>query len=169
LKAELTGELGVIFTTSTSVPAFGENQFTIAAADNYTEYLALFDQYRIDMIEVWIDPVAAQGSTVFSTVATCVDLDDANAPSSLAQVSCHQGSLVANGGVSRYHCWKPHAAIAAYSGTFTSFVNEPSPWCDSGSISIQHYGLKYAALPTPASVAYRGLFKLHCTFRAPGV
>jgi hypothetical protein len=139
------------------------------ASPAYTEYTGLFDQYRIRLIEAWLEPIAAQGTTVFGPVASAIDLDDANSPGNLASVQAKQDSLTSYGGSSHYHRWVPHCALAAYSGVFTSFANVTAPWIDSASPAVQHFGLKYAALPTPAAVPYRLNVRMHLSFRAPGI
>ncbi len=145
----LTNNSPPSFSTSTTVPTFlgyyaALSQFS---ASNYT---ALFDQYRIEQLELWLEP--ENTNAICAELATCVDYDDANAPGSIANVADRQDALVGMGAAGRYHKWVPHVAVAAYSGTFTSFINEPAPWVDSASTGVQHYGFKIAALATPSSV-----------------
>lgn len=167
LQASLTGEAS--FTTSTSVPTYVAYSFAVSGGAGSSEYLGLFDQYRIDAVECWLEPFAAQGTTVFSEVVSAIDLDDANTPTTVAQVQARQDSLCTGGGAGHYHVWTPHAAIATYSGVFTSFANVVKPWIDSGSPNVQHYGLKIACAVTPAVISYHLTFRLHCSFRAPGL
>jgi hypothetical protein len=160
----------VFLTTSTTIPTFASFAFQVNGLANSAEYLGLFDQYRIDWVEVWIEPDVAQGSTVFGPFATAVDLDDVNVPSTYVQVASKQGSLNGNGGSGRYHSFQPHMAVAVYSGTFTSFANSPPEWIDSGSPAVQHYGIKTAALATPSgTIAYLATVRARVSFRAPGV
>lgn len=132
-------------------------------------YTNLFDQYRFDEIELWVEPLAAQGTTVFASVYSAVDLDDANTPTAISDVSSKQGALIGNGGVGRYHRWQPHMAVATFSGAFTSYANEVAGWIDSASTGVQHYGLKMALDPTPVSVNYSISIRAKITFRAPGI
>jgi len=39
---------------------------------------------------------------------------------------------------------RPRSAVAAYSGTFTSYANKYGQWVDTASPSVQFYGLKAA-------------------------
>jgi len=170
LRATLTQSVASYLSTSTTVPVFNASTIVPSSFSLFSEYTGLFDQYRVDLAEAWLEPIAAQGSSQFSTVATAIDLDDGNNPTSLAQVEAKQGSLTALGGAGHYHCWVPRIATAAYSGVFTSFANVGPMWLDSGSPSVQHYGFKVAFDPTPAAViVYRLTFRIHCSFRAPGV
>jgi len=164
-----TYNIGAFITTSITVPvgiglAFLLNQFA-----GYTSYTALFDQYRFDQIEVWLEPTAGQSTTLFGPLVTAVDLDDSNNPASLAALQDKQGALVGDGGAGRYHCFRPHVAVAEYSGAFSSFGNIPATWVDASSPAVQHYGFKAVTGPTPASIVYNLSVRAVISFRAPGL
>jgi len=171
IRVVLTQSVAAYLTTSTTVPVFNASVIVPSSFAGFSEYTGLFDQYKVDKAEVWLEPTAAQGTSVFSTVSTAVDLDDANVPTSLVQVQSKQGSVTSLGSAGHYHVWVPHVALAAYGGgVFTSFANDKPHWIDAGSPSVQHYGFKIAMDATPAAaLVYRLTFKIHCSFRAPGV
>jgi hypothetical protein len=156
------------FTTSASSTTVSSEQFNINACPGVSSYTSLFDQYMIRQVEVWIAPTGSQ-EVGFGDVATCVDLDDANAAPSYAAVADHQGALFGNSASGRYHRFMPHVAVAAYSGTFASFSNEPACWIDCASPSVQHYGLKIFAAIAPVAVTYAMSVRLIVSFRAPGI
>jgi hypothetical protein len=168
IRVVLTAE-ATLLNTSSSVPTFQSWQFYVGGCAQATEYLALFDQYRVDLIEAWVRPTLPQGSSMFADMVSCIDLDDANSPTSNDELEAHQRSMVASGGAGRYHTWKPHMATAVYSGAFTSFANEPAGWIDSASPNVAHYGLKFGIGTEVVPQPYLMTFKLHCTFRAPGI
>jgi hypothetical protein len=157
------------FTTSTATNAYAAVAFTLSSFSMNSSYVALFDQYRIEQLEVWLEPFAAQGSTAFAELITAVDLDDANVPANLS-LGDKQGALVGYGAAGRYHRWRPHVAVAEYSGTFTSYGNVPATWIDSASTTVQHYGFKIAAFPTPLQTVTYGLtVRAVIGFRSPGL
>lgn len=156
-------------TTSTIADTFSSNEIQISSFADSAQYLALFDQYKIEKVEMWLEPLAAQGTTVFGYFVSCVDYDDANTPTSRQQVEAKQTSVATTSGSAHYHVWQPHVAVAGYSGTFAGFLNAPSPWVDSASNNIQHYGLKFAFGPTPVAVTYAVRARIHAAFRAPGL
>lgn len=160
---------GLLFQTSTTVPVYAASAFTISSFAGTTAYLSVFDQYMIEKIEVWLESPAAQGSTSFDTLITAIDLDDANTPTSVAEVERKQGALIGSGGAGRYHAWCPHMAVAAYSGAFTSYSNVPAGWIDSASPSVQHFGFKTAASPTGVALYYNIRVRATVLFRAPGL
>jgi len=169
IRAVDTFTISSFLTTSTATNTYNAQAFTLSNFSMNSAYTALFDQYRVDQLEVWLEPTNSQGATVFGELITAVDLDDANAPTT-ASLGDKQGALVGLGAGGRYHCWKPHVAVATYGGAFTSYGNVPAMWIDSASTSVQHYGFKIVALPTPAqTITYaltcRGVF----SFRAPGL
>jgi hypothetical protein len=168
IKVSLMEDFGQVFVTSTTVPMYYGVSFS-ASNISSSNLLSVFDQYRIDRIEVWFEPQAAQGSTQFSMLGTCVDLDDASAPASMNVLSHHPLALVGSGGTGRYHAFEPHVAVAAYSGAFTSFSNEPPQWIDSASPNVAHYGFKVAADATLAAISYIMTVRFTMSFRAPGI
>jgi len=138
---------------------------------NLGSFLAVFDQYRIDLVEVWLSPVEGADTRFPGTFATCLDYDDANVPTTSAQVMHHPSALVSAGNACHYHRFVPHMAVAAYSGAFTSYANVPAGFIDSASPNVQHFGIKgmCSAATSSASVSYAMYSRLTVTFRAPGV
>lgn len=165
----LTADLGVAFTTSVIANTYYAYKVKLGAFADYAEYVGLFDQYRVNRVEVWLTPAAAAGSTVFNQLMSAIDLDDANVPATTPEVEGKQGALTTMGGAGHYHSWTPHVANALYSGAFSSYGNMVSPWIDAASINVEHYGLKVAAFTTPVAVNYNVAARIHVTFRAPGI
>lgn len=169
IRVVMIGSVNTFLTTNTVSQVVATQAFALNAVADYSQFLAVFDQYRISQIEVWLEPVGSQEAT-FAGLATAVDLDDSNNPSTIANVQAKQGAIMAGGGSSRYHRWQPHVAVATYSGTFTSYGNVPSMWIDAASPSVQHYGFKAAALPTPSgAITYSLTYRYVVDFRAPGL
>lgn len=161
-----TADLGAIssnVTTVTGAINFGFVQLNQAAA-----LTAVFDQYRLAMVEVTFLP---QISIVTATIAsplfyTTVDLDDST-PVSITALQDYPGCQETISIKQHKHTFTPHIAVAAYSGAFTSFANESAPWIDVASPSVQHYGVKYgfAADPTGQSYGYNIRVRYHFMFR----
>jgi hypothetical protein len=168
MRLEMCIDIPTFLTTSSVGLAVGNaSSVTIAGFSGAAALLAVFDQYRIDQLEVWLEPVAAQGTTVFGSVVSAVDLDDANAVTGFSQVQDHPCAIQGIGGAGHYHKWRPHTAVAIYSGAFTSFSNEPSMWIDSGSPNVQHYGLKACTIGFAAAIVYSLTVRAVVSVRAP--
>lgn len=170
IKAQLDFTPIVFFTTNALSSSYAGASFQLNAFANYGEYVALFDQYRIEQIEAWLEPFQVSQASAFGDLSTCVDLDDSSNPPNLAAVQAHQGSLTGSGAAGHYHKWRPHVATAAYNGSFGGFNNVASPWVDSASPNVQHYGFKAAAGPTTGGTfAYVLYARAIVSFRAPGI
>lgn len=159
------------FTSSLTVPTYYGRSFQLSDFGNVAEYTALFDQYRFDSIEAWIEPSIVESSTLSSPLYySAVDVDDGNTPAVSTTVAAKQGVLSSSVGTGHYHKWQPHMAIAAFSGAFTSYSNEVAGWIDSASPSVQHYGLK-CAIPGVDSVVriFYLTIRAKVSFRAPGI
>jgi len=167
LEAALNFYDAAFYTTSAAVPTSASIQFNIAQFGNNAEFLALFDQYRIKQIEVWLTPTGAQ-NLPSGVVATAIDLDDAAAPV-LATTLSKPGAIAGNTSLGRYHRWQPAVADALYSGTFVGFGSTMSPWINSTSSTVQHYGFKIAGSTTTSVVAYDLAVRAICEFRNPSV
>jgi hypothetical protein len=158
----------LFFTTNAAGLGVGNGLYaTINGFSGASACLSVFDQYRIDQLEFWLDPIAAMGSTVFGSIVSAIDLDDAASVTGASQVQDHPGALEAIGGAGHYHKWKPHMAVAVYSGAFTSFANEPAGWIDSASPAVQHYGVKAFSIGFNAAIAYNYTLRAVVSFRAP--
>jgi hypothetical protein len=162
---------GIAFTTAVAAPTYYGAYFTLSSFADATQYQAVFDQYRFDDLEIWLESSVTGSSTVGSTIMfSAIDLDDANVPTSVANVASKQGVITSETTTGHYHRWKPHMALAAYSGAFTSYSNAPAGWIDCASPSVQHYGLK-VAVPGFDGVA-RAInltVRAKLSFRGPGI
>jgi hypothetical protein len=134
-------------TASGASAVTGQYNFTLAALDGATS-LAIWDQYRILAIRFTMIPtqpfITLQPTASVSTAPLyCViDYDDSTALASQAAARKYDNCIIADPGESLCRVFKPRAAIAAYAGAFTNFANVPSPWIDTVSAGVQHYGIK---------------------------
>jgi hypothetical protein len=169
--AMLSYTISSVYTTSTVAPTLAALSFALSAFAEYTDYTGLFDQYRFDDIEVWLEPQPSQSTAIANTgqYVTAVDLDDVAAPGSYNAAISRQNALVTGGEAGHYHRWLPHMAVAVYSGAFTSFANEEAGWIDCGSPNVQHYGIKLAFLTTSVAVAYNLSVRAKISFRSAGI
>lgn len=154
-------------TSSASVPVFAAQAFTLGSMANSSIYTSTFDQYRIDEIEVWIEPQSAPAATptTVGLLVTAIDLDDAAVPVSFSVLESMQSSLVTSSYAGHYRKWKPHMAVAVYSGTFTSFQNDPADFIDMASPNVQHYGLKAGVTNTSSVATWLMSIRAKVTFK----
>jgi len=154
---------------SAGTPQYIGAYFQISNVADISAFSAVFDQYRIGLIEVLIEPVVTEVTAPGSDVGeyiSAVDIDDANAPTAYADMGSYSTAVQTRGTQSHYHRFVPTVAVAVYSGAFTSFAATTSMWLDCGSPAIQHYGLKVATAASGVFQTYTYQVKMHCHWRA---
>jgi len=120
--------------------------FNLTNTNESTNFQAIFDQWRIAQVEVWLTPTggnfSSAGTNTSGKMYTVIDFDDAIPLATVAAALNYQNVTQTTSNQGVYRRFKPHNAVAAYSGAFTSFQNVVNQWCDSASPNIQHYGFK---------------------------
>jgi hypothetical protein len=134
----------------------------------YTEFTNLFDQYKIDWVELRFIPVINTSNSALpcdSLIYSTVDFDDntaTNAGSIKEYELCEVHSPTQEWKVSL----APRVAIAAYAGAFTSYANQAS-WIDVASTSVQHFGVKVGCQNANGSAqTWKVVGKYHVSFRS---
>lgn len=115
------------------------------------EFTALFDEYRIDYIDVkfMYDKSVAEsvpeGGSFLPIIYLVKDYDDSTPPGTDYATLLQYDNLVVRRLDKDFTVRiRPRASVAAYSGTFTSYMAAPSKaWCDCNSPSVAFYGIKY--------------------------
>jgi len=117
---------------------------------------------------VWFQPrisattAASQNVGLFASV---IDYDDAASPSSVQALLDYQNVVYASGTVGHYRRFKPHVAVAAYTGAFTGYSNVTSPWIDAASTTVAHYGVKTGWTVTDTAYSMDILVRLRTSWR----
>jgi len=146
-----TSNQGIVLSSNTSVAQLTSKSWTSADIIQFSSYASVFDQYRIDFVEVWLTPygtATAPGYNGNVHLYSVVDYDDANAPASLVALTQYENCVTTRCTDGHYVKFRPHIAVAGYGGAFTQFINKPSDWIDVASGSLQHFGLKLGAETT---------------------
>jgi len=161
------GVFASAFATSTSTPTFGAIAFNLQNVNQYSALQLIFDQYRLSDIEVWLVPQVSEAvSSASGTLYSVIDLDDSVALTSVSQFGDYSNAVFTPVKTGHYRHFQPHVAIAAYSGAFSSFANVPSPWIDTSSSTVQHFGIKYgSSITTVLSVAFDIYYRFKLEFR----
>jgi len=150
-----------VLCSSSSASALFQLYFSLAQLNSYTDFTGLFDQYRISRVRIRVYFSQTQSLATLQTSTTTpnnntalmcyqvVDYDDA-ATTSLANLIQYENceSKLCLGKVTDIVI-KPRIAVAAYSGTFTSYANVKNQWLDSASPNVQYYGFKLGIDLTP--------------------
>lgn len=169
LELEVTIPNFIVSSGTATLLTFASQAITLTQFAASSSLRAVFDQYRFEQVEAWLEVQAPNGTLSVPTVATAVDLDDANAPMSMGQVQDHLGAITSGGMAGHYHKWRPHTAVAVYSGAFTSFANAEAQWIDSASPGVEHYGFKAVTASTGGSFAFALTLRAVVSFAAPAI
>jgi hypothetical protein len=157
------------FTSSITVPIYNANYVTLNSFTNTAEYVGLFDQYRFVEIEMWIEPETSSSTTIAPIWWSAVDYDDATIPSSIQSVAGKQSATASSSDAGHYHRFRPHVAVAEYSGSFTSYGNVPSTWADCGSPNIQNFGVKTAVNIDGVARTFQVVVRAIVEFKEAGI
>jgi hypothetical protein len=141
-----TTNIGTVLTSSATLPVFGSLYFTANAhISQFSSFSAVFDQYRIMEIEVWLQPTTSAATSLGSNTSTfcsVIDYDDSNTPLTMSSLYQYENTILGNTANGHYRKFRPHIATAAYTGSFSGYENQKSQWIDVASSTVQHYGVK---------------------------
>jgi len=155
--------------TSTTLQTFKSSAFLLNNLNPAGNLTAIFDQYRIVEVETFLiarTTASASNTSNPGIVVSVVDYDNVTNLSNVQAGLNYQNCLFGDAITSHYRRFKPHAAVAAYSGgAFTAFANMDSQWVDSAYPSVEHYGLKYGATVTDVIYTFDHMIRMHVQFR----
>lgn len=122
---------------------------TFKDVPNYASYVALFDQYRIDVVEVTVN---LRGNSIltgdFPVLTFFPDFDDSGNPPTLSAAQSHPRAKIVPLTPARpsvTFAFEPRVALATYQGVVSAYSAPSGPvFCDSASTDVQHFGWKYA-------------------------
>jgi len=150
----------------------GAMDFSLSDITGYADLSSVFDQYKLDAVEVRFDPqyttcdLKNYSATVIKPprLITVIDYDDANSPASKAVLFAYTTCEVSPPLKSQTRKLKPRMAIAAYSGSFTSYANVQDQWIDAASPNVQHYAVKYAMEGAGVSATSLQQYDITCRY-----
>jgi len=147
---QTTQNLGIITSSNTIFSNFG-NAFSVSNLNQIASLQNLFDQYRIDLIECWIQPRNPSSSAGSATLNrgllySVIDYDNSTATSFAAlDYESYSNCVVSSAVCGQYRKFQPHTAVATFQtsgASFTGYQNETNQWIDSAYPTVQHYALK---------------------------
>jgi hypothetical protein len=160
------------YVTSTLGFAGASTYITFAMTPQSSTFAGLYDEYRINMVEVAFVPrlnvnaeLAASSAPNVGLFATSVDGDDATAPVNFAYLQQREDCAITTGFERQVRTFVPKTAVAMYSGAFTAYGIRSSPWLNTSSGTVQHFGLKYGANATSQVVTLDIVIRLSLSFR----
>lgn len=153
------------FFANYSVTAGTAGAFRLNQLPNYSEFTALFDQYKINGVKLtWMlsantvnMPNVSPGNTTASLpiLYTAIDRDDGTPYATFDEMNQNDTCKLRRMDrvVTRYV--KPYVAVPVYSaGAFNGYAAPTkNPWIDAASPATEYYGIKWAIDPVIANSA----------------
>jgi len=147
-------------------------KFALADLPNYTEFTALYDQYRIASVQLVLVANTTESipsATNNGAMYIVKDFDDANLLASNTDYLQYQNCKVVS---PLFHIKKitiaPRVAVATYGGgAFTSYANNAAPWLDVASPSVEHYAIKIGTTATTVQIVYQVMARFSLEFKNP--
>lgn len=133
--------------------------FTLNQYNGAAGLQAVYDRYRLCWVKVECLPRqnsfdAANLTGAFfgcPSLVSVIDHDDDTAPTSYNSMLEYDNARVHQFDKPFKRIFKPSAAVAAYSGAFTSYASStPDQWMDVASSDIRYYGFKVGSFPYSA-------------------
>lgn len=148
-----------VFASDPGSDQFLGQTYSLNQLPSYTDFTALFDQYRVDKIRVTFYPRQNVTNGTFpsptnDTVQSCqvfsvIDYDDGTAPTALTDILQYQNLKTTRGLRVHSRTFKPGVEIAqTNNGTIAGSMVKKSPWLDCTVASVWHNGLKLVAQNT---------------------
>lgn len=163
---------GGIALTFSVVNVYGQLVFNVDLLPQWNTFASLYDQYRIERVEVQFRPVATistnQASTVnIPMIATAIDYTSRNLPTTFGQVEEYETCMIAAGTTNFVRAFRPRALTMVYrSAVSTGYgLVAPGTWLDVAYGDIPHYGLVYAMSTTNGNFSYEYLVRYDLSFR----
>jgi len=158
-----TIDYGTLVTTSAGGQVFFAKGFSANDLPQISSFQALFDQYRISAVEVYLTTSSSTGISNPVSWFAAVDYDDATTPSNTNALLQYTNVVEAPLSNAVYFHFTPHAVgnLATGSGA----MNLPAPWINSATPSVVHYGVKGASYATATTYQISCRVRMHVDFR----
>ena len=158
-------DVGTVLTTSTTLVTTTGQNFLLSGVPNVATYQNLFDQYRIDRVEVWLQPQANNNGGHQGTMYSVVDYDG-TPPATLAAVSEYQNVVLGPvATIGHYHSFIPHVSIGANTGSIVASVNADETWISTSQATVIHYGIGVLCTVTVDVISIDMQVRYHLSFR----
>lgn len=135
---------------------FAVDTYALSQLPSYTEFTALYDQYRIKKILVTWYPSSDGDTSSYVGVTNAPmfhayrDYDDSSAPTTLADMMQRQGVFTRKFNKPISMTIAPRT-LATVSGVSGAGVGSRTQWLDCADSSLTHYGIKWAISANPAA------------------
>jgi len=165
---------GAVTSTSTASGLYGF-VFQLSEIPDYTSFTNIFDQFKLDLVEVSIRPLtlpSAPGTAIaYADMWLAVDYDDGSSPASVAVVQNYSNSIIVSPG--KIANIKLHPTVnTVVNNNFTSTLANSGGvqriWINTLNSDMAWNGIKIAVTQSTSTnlTAWRVLCRYHLSFRS---
>lgn len=178
-------DVDTLIVADDTVISKGAHYFTLDQCTNYANFTAIFDQYRINSVTVYmyscygltqsktLNTVGAGDiATAIPRIAYCVDYDDSTSPTDFKDVLTRQGSKqrMANKNIV-CKINRPAKLMMVYETVSSTGykIDRGRQYLDCGDPAIPHYGFKYCfdnVAQSDYQWGYKYTVKFNITFKS---
>jgi len=141
-------------TSSTSADTLTGYSHQLSDLGEASSFTTIYDQYRFEEVEIVVVPTYNVSTTAYQpqSVLSVIDFDDASVSGyTRASFLQYENCMIHDPFKAWSRRFRPHQAVATYSGSFTSYKNEEAGWNDCASTGVQHYGIKILVMQVEGS------------------
>lgn len=139
---------------------------------NLAAFTTLYDQYKINKVKIQFVPkfnvsdIDAAGTTGgnLAMVATCIDYDDDSIPGAIGDILERQNAKLHRTKVFS-RILKPCVNFNVSTGITAGVSTRQSPWLDTNSTAVPHYGVKIGITGTQVQQNYDIICTYYLSFR----
>lgn len=133
---------------SAASDSFGHFSFRLQDIPNYSEFVALFDNFRIDKVMLLFMPNATDITTSSTALTagrliTAIDYDDASNWSSINDGLQYESCLIKEFDQTFTRFLKPCYTVPVNNTAGTTGIKLSNDWVDCGTPDVIWYGVKY--------------------------
>lgn len=145
-------DLGFITTTGSSLES-GYFHFQLSDVPSYSEFSALYDMYKLNMVKIYFIPftmdnsasgAAVTDATQWQNLYTAIDNNSVSAPTSINALRQYQTCKFTRMGKVHKRVIYPRVATMIYDGATTAYSTNKPGWLNTSYSAVPHYGIKWA-------------------------
>jgi hypothetical protein len=153
-------QLSSITLSTAPLDTFGAYAIRLSDLPSSSELVTTFDDYRILQLEFVFTPTADVNFS--GSLVTVVDYDTNTAPTAVNDLLQYKSCQITESGTTCIRRLTPRVVDAVYSGAFTSYGLQTSPWIATDSSSVFHYGLRWAIAGVTGQSSNTVMYNVWC-------
>jgi len=165
-------DYGKITISSTTTETYGNVYFQLDLLNNYTEFTALYDNYKLIAMKVYFIPISnvtialtsnERATETFNRIVTVIDYNDRDTPTNIHQLREYSTCQVKSNNIVHTRYFHPRPTITmdedATSGGVYGIGQVKNVWVSTASNQCEWYGVKYG-IQHPSLSSDQDIYKI---------